>query len=90
MEEKLIQIMPGGAWVAWFLDEENNAVCRMLTAWGLSSDGNVVPLLVDQDGIVGNATDLGDFITITVADEDGPSDEMIAEAKDRVKKLTDL
>lgn len=65
-DKRIVQIIPADGWVAVYQDTPN---LRMpLAAWGLRSDGQVVPLAAYDDGDVQDPRTVENFAGIERAD----------------------
>ncbi|GAA2224709.1 hypothetical protein GCM10010413_18500 [Promicromonospora sukumoe] len=59
-QEQIVQLIPADGWVAVYKDGDTE-VRAALVAWGLRSDGEVVPLDTDPSGTVGDPRETAGF-----------------------------
>lgn len=57
-EDRIIQLIPGTGWQVTFNAGQEDESTEPLLAWGLRTDGSVVPLATDCNGEVDRADDL--------------------------------
>jgi hypothetical protein len=85
-DNKIAQLLPGGSWVAWYLEDDGSLSHIRLIGWGLERNGYKVEPLVWQDGFVQSA-DAENLITVSPLDEGEPDEILIDQAKTRTAVL---
>lgn len=69
-DERVIQLMPATGWQVTYNAGQPDAFTEPLVAWGLRTDGSVVPLATDCHGQVDRADELTPRPLITPLAED--------------------
>lgn len=68
-EDKIVQLIPATGWLVTYNAGQDDECTEPLVAWGLCSDGSVVPLGTDSGGQVDRTDQLSPKPSITPAKE---------------------
>ncbi|GGV86832.1 hypothetical protein GCM10010294_67970 [Streptomyces griseoloalbus] len=74
----VVASLPGGGWLAECRDSDGTVWTRTVVAWNAKSDGELVPVCVDADGLTGDPCNDSGFLRLYHPSEEPPAPEQSA------------